>query len=79
MMPNQILPQEIADPPPGPGVSPAITQRLSRRELFTGVWTRRFTRQRSALRRALSRVGAVPRSTDAERDLSRSARKGTHR
>jgi hypothetical protein len=78
MMPNQILSQPLADPPPGPGARPATPSKLSRREVFTGVWTRRFTRQRSALRRALTPKGTAGRSPGAGRDR-RSARKGAQR
>jgi hypothetical protein len=52
---------------------------MSRRELFTGVWKRRFAGPRIALRRALSRVGTTLQSPGAARDRRRTAREGARR
>ena len=80
MMPNQVLSQPIADPPPGPVVRPPITpSKLSRREVFTAVWSRRFAGQRSAFGRALSSKGIAARSPGAGRNRRQSARKGAQR
>jgi hypothetical protein len=73
MMPNQILSQPIADPLPGPGVRPAITRlKLTRRELFTGVWKPRLGRRYAALRRVLSPRGTAARRPRAARNRRQS-------
>jgi hypothetical protein len=80
MMPNERVSQPVADPPPGPGVRPASTPPSpSRREVFTGVWSRRLARQRAALRRTLSPMGTAARSPGAGRNRRQSSRKGAQR
>jgi hypothetical protein len=80
MMPNQVLSQPIADPPPGPVVRPPIASlKLSRREVFTGVWSRRFASRRGAFGRVLSPKGTAARSPGAGRNRRQSARKGAQR
>jgi len=80
MMPNQIHSQPIADPLPGPGAHPAIThRRLSRRELFTGVWKPRLARPYTALRRAQSPRGIAVRSPRAARNRRQADHEDTRR
>jgi len=80
MMPNQNSSQPIADPPPGAGPGPATAPpRLSRRQLFTGVWSHRFASQRAALRRTLSPTPAAARTQGGGRNRRQSERKSAQR
>ncbi len=80
MMPKQIVPQPIADPPPGPGARPAIiSTTLSRRELFANAWSQQAERSRAASRRALSQTGRASRSSGYGRNRRQSSRKGAQR
>lgn len=81
MMPKQIHSQPTADLPPGaePAATTSRRHRVSRRELFTGVWAPRITRRRAALGRAVSRPFATNRSQNAGRNQREPARKGSQR
>ena len=80
MMPNQNPSQPIADPPPAAGPEPATAPpSLSRRQLFTGVWSHRFASQRAALRRTLSPKPAAARTQGGGRNRRQSERKSAQR
>ncbi|HEV3169291.1 MAG TPA: hypothetical protein VGZ32_03090 [Actinocrinis sp.] len=79
-MPKQILPQPIAKPPPELGAPPTIAfPGLSRRDVFTAMWTRRIPQPRTALGAAMSRVIVAARPPGAGRNRRQSARKGAQR
>lgn len=80
MMPNQNPSQPIADASPGPGEQSATTPPgLSRRQVFTGVWARRFAGQSAKLRRTLSPRPAATRTQGGGRNRRNSERKSAQR
>jgi len=74
MMPNQNPSQPIADRHPA-----AAPPSLSRRQLFTGVWSQRFASQRAALRRTLSPKPAAARTQGGGRNRRQSERNSAQR
>jgi len=77
MMPNQILPQPIADPPPGPGARPAIiSTTFSRPEPCIRVRAQRAERSRAASGHALFQAGRANRSCGYGRSRRQPSRNG---
>ena len=80
MMPNQNPSQPIAHRPPAAGPQPATAApSFSRRQLFTGVWPRRFASQRAALRRTLPPTPATARTQGAAGNRRQSERTSAQR